>query len=224
MVGIRPRDSLLVAGSETLANRLSRIREPHVAPLNDLVEELSVQRGISEPWFDPDGGGVNARILLLLESPGPKSTAGKGSGIISPDNDDDTAENTWLLRREASIDPAMIVHWNAVPWFLDDEKKPTARVKEDGARFLKKTIQLMPALRVVVLAGRHAQDTWARYRKLPGAVAITTVETWHPAKLAIGLRRSPPVSGLYRLRQEELLAALMQARRLSEQPLRRGTN
>lgn len=103
-----------------------------------------------------------------------------------------------------------------MPRYLDDGKKPTAGDRHVGARFLEAVARMMPSLRIVVLAGRHAQDTWPRYRKLPGGVKVPTVETWHPSKLAIGLRRSPPASGVYRERQEPLLAALLEARRLAQ--------
>jgi hypothetical protein len=42
------------------------------------------------PWIDPDSGGIHSRILFLLESPGPKSSTGHGSGVINIDNDDQT--------------------------------------------------------------------------------------------------------------------------------------
>jgi hypothetical protein len=47
------------------------------------------------PDFDPLDGGVNAQVLFLLEKPGPMAAEdGKraGSGFISRDNDDGTAE------------------------------------------------------------------------------------------------------------------------------------
>lgn len=85
-----------------VAAKVARIDEPHVKPLNAVVREINDARGAgSVPWFDPDGGGANARILFLLECPGPKATQRKGSGLISADNDDPTAANFFALREAA---------------------------------------------------------------------------------------------------------------------------
>jgi len=47
------------------------------------------------PHFDPTQASTDARVVLLLEAPGRRgATVRRGSGFISPDNDDATAENT----------------------------------------------------------------------------------------------------------------------------------
>ena len=47
------------------------------------------------PDFDPNDGGINAEILLLFEKPGRKTDPSYGgSGFISQDNDDGTANAT----------------------------------------------------------------------------------------------------------------------------------
>lgn len=68
-----------------LADRRARLGDPHVAPLNNWVESLRARLGPSSivPWFDPADGGVDARILWLLEAPGPRPTEQRGSGIIA---------------------------------------------------------------------------------------------------------------------------------------------
>ena len=52
-------------------DRRSRVDEPHVFALNALVRawRAAVDEQRFVPWFDPDGPGVNARILVLMESP-----------------------------------------------------------------------------------------------------------------------------------------------------------
>ena len=62
--------------------------DPHVKPLNELAEEISKTTEKPTPWFDPDGGGIHARALFLLETPGRKAGADQGSHFISADNDD----------------------------------------------------------------------------------------------------------------------------------------
>lgn len=56
------------------------------------------------PLFDPASGGVDSRVLLLLESPGPASAASNsGSGLIYVDNDDQTAANGFKGMVEAGL-------------------------------------------------------------------------------------------------------------------------
>jgi hypothetical protein len=67
---------------EILAAKLRRVHDTHVRPLNSLVEQWR-REGRDVPWAGPNLGGVHS--LFLHESPGPASSAGHGSGIISPD-------------------------------------------------------------------------------------------------------------------------------------------
>jgi hypothetical protein len=56
---------------EVVADKLRRVHDRHVAPLNGLVEQINAGRDEHvAPWFDPDGGGTGARVLFLLENPG----------------------------------------------------------------------------------------------------------------------------------------------------------
>jgi len=83
---------------DVVADKRRRIHDRHVAPLNRLVEEMNAGREHLAPWFDPDGGGISARVLFLLENPGRRATATGGSGFISADNKDDTAANFFRMR------------------------------------------------------------------------------------------------------------------------------
>ena len=92
-------------------------RAPHVAPLTDFVEGLRTARPDWEfPDFDPLDGGSTADILFLFEKPGPMtSKGGKGSGFISRNNDDPTAETTFRFMQEAKLPRKRTVLWNVVP-------------------------------------------------------------------------------------------------------------
>jgi len=54
--------------------RREHLRESHIAPLTDYVEQLRKTLGHNQeiPYFDPCDGGINAKLLFLLEAPGPK--------------------------------------------------------------------------------------------------------------------------------------------------------
>ena len=184
------------------------LEEPHVAPLTQFVRRLRQQRGgDSVPWFDPTEAGVNARILLLFENPGRRADAGLGSGFISADNDDRSAQTMWGIFREAGIDRRRdVVNWNIVPWYVGDQHKiGKVRTSDlDEARpALVELVSLLPDLRVVVLCGRKAQEGWDRAR-LP---------------LDLPLLRVPHPSGRWLNAHPEdrdrIVAALAEARRLA---------
>jgi hypothetical protein len=79
---------------------------PHMAPLVEYAAELRKRNGVEAPEFDPLDGGVDAQILFLFEKPGPMTArAGRriGSGFISRNNDDRTAEATYKFMCQAGI-------------------------------------------------------------------------------------------------------------------------
>jgi len=55
-------------------------------------------------------------ILFLLESPGPMASSAHGSGFISVDNDDPSAERCWRLSTAAGLSRDSYANWNVVPW------------------------------------------------------------------------------------------------------------
>lgn len=113
--------------------KLSLPTAHHVAPLTAFVERLRRSKPqAAVPYFDPTEAGIGARILLLLEAPGRRSALEAGSGFVSPDNDDQTAQNMWQLLRDAGIDRGRdVVTWNVVPWYLGDGQKIRATQPSD---------------------------------------------------------------------------------------------
>lgn len=148
--------------------KFERLDEAHVAPLNAMVRQINAGRPEDQraPWFDPADGGVRAKVLFLLESPGPRSAAHKGSGIISSENIDDTAANFYGLREEAGLDRSHLVMWNVVPWYLPDGTR-TARTRSadvaEAAPWLDRFMSLLPQLRMVVPMGDRALEGWMLY-------------------------------------------------------------
>lgn len=197
-----------------VASKLARLREPHIAPLTDYVERLRALRGGGEavPWFDPDEAGVNASILVLLEAPGPRAVgtnsprpAAGGSGFISNDNNDLSAEFMWgAHQRAGTIRAEEVVTWNVVPWYVGDGTRirATNTVDMDEARpHLAELVGLLPAVNVVVLLGGKAQAAWAR-----SCIPIPALMAPHPSPRSRNLR---PTAG------DEIVAALTAARRFA---------
>ncbi|SUA78185.1 hypothetical protein [Pandoraea pnomenusa] len=92
---------------EAIAFRRAMLTEPHIAPLASYVAGLRQQHPAWEFLdFDPLDGGTDADMLFLLEKPGPMtSPTGKkvGSGFISRNNDDPTAEAVFDFMVRADI-------------------------------------------------------------------------------------------------------------------------
>ncbi len=149
--------------------KLGLLDEPHIAPLSDFVRRLRARHGPdSVPWFDPTEAGVEAPLLFLFENPGRRANVTHGSGFISADNDDRSADNAWHLYKEAGIDRRRdMVAWNIVPWYLGDERtigKVGMRDLDEARPALLELLDLLPRLRVVVLFGKVAQRGWDRAR------------------------------------------------------------
>jgi len=98
------------------------------------------------PEFDPLDGGVDARVLFLLEKPGRKTVDGgsisgrSGSGFISRNNDDPTAAAAIDFMQKAGIPRKLTISWNVIPWW-NGTKKVKASELRDGIGCLKELIQ-----------------------------------------------------------------------------------
>lgn len=128
----------------------------HLAPLERWRAATTTQER-PLPRFDPADGGVGARLLLLLETPGPGASPLR---VVSRDNPTGTGRNLTRYLDEAGIARADTVIWNAVPWIVHapGARNRAVRIGEvrDGLAMLPPVLALLPELRVAVLAGRVA--------------------------------------------------------------------
>jgi len=111
------------------------------------------------PLFDSQDGGAAARLLILLETPGP---GGAEVRAVSRDNPTGTARNLTRFLSEAGIARHDTILWNTVPWIVH---QPGARNRalrrgeiREGLAALPGFLALLPRLRVIVLAGRVARE------------------------------------------------------------------
>ena len=108
------------------------------------------------PDVDPNDGGTDARLLILLETPGPHIHR---TGIVSTDNPTGTARNLRRFLGEAGLPRHERVIWNAVPWVIHSgglNRAPRTGEIRDGLAALPPFLALLPRLRAAVLAGRVA--------------------------------------------------------------------
>jgi uracil-DNA glycosylase len=195
-----------------ISRREAQIDSQNVAPLNSWVRDLRKRLGPSAivPWFDPQDGGNEARILWLLEAPGPKATRERGgSGFISCNNDDGTAQNTWETRNEAGVSRKLVVHWNVIPYYIGTDTKIRAYNPNDIAAvgpFIKELVNLLPCLKVVILGGEAARKVWHDFP--PKQAKLQIIECPHPSPTNLNTRPG---------NREQIIKAWRQALKLTKE-------
>lgn len=157
-IGTEPRT---LADPTEVERRNAMLFQPHIAPLIEFVQQLRKRDTNEYPFFDPLDAGVNAEILFLFEKPGPMTVpkgrlSKSGSGFISRDNDDPTAEATFSFMEEAEIPRSKSVIWNTVPCW-NGRRKILQNELEDGIRDLRSLLPLLPDVKKIVLVGRKAE-------------------------------------------------------------------
>ena len=171
-----------------IAARRRMLMHPHVAPLTGYVENLRAMGRGEVPDFDPRDGGTAAQVLFLFEKPGPMTDpAGRGaragSGFISRDNDDPTAEATFRFLQEADLPRRLTLTWNVVPWW-NGTRRITAEELRSGVAALHELLEMLPDLRAVVLVGRKA----ARSARFMETKDLHVIESAHPSPIVRATR------------------------------------
>jgi len=140
------------------ALRRALLGEDHVAPLVAYGARLARRIGKAVPDIDPLDGGVNARLLVLLETPGPRVL---GTGFVSRDNPSGTSANMFRFLANAGIKRSDTVIWNIVPWLIqtpgERNRNPTREEVAEGLAHLPDFLNLLPRLELAVIAGRKAE-------------------------------------------------------------------
>ena len=189
--------------SDFLAAKQARLWEVHVAPINQLVDQIRKEIAtewadahtgsappVFVPYVDPDSGGIQARVLFVLESPaGP---AALGSGMLSADNNDETAKNVWLSYQASGMPRTYGLAWNAVPWYVGDgvkNRNVTATDVDRGRDYLRQLLDLAPDVRVVLALGKPAQASVASANDVLAARGIRVINAPHPSPIPAAATR-----------------------------------
>lgn len=200
-------------------SQVEGLRLPHVAPINRLIDDLHEERGIWLPYVAPVYGGTRARMLMVAESPGPMTNPNgrrPGSGFLSLENDDPTAElMAWLLD-EAQIPVDVTTAWNAYPWYIN--RTPSGSDLNEGVEPLRRLLELLPELTVVLLRGSKAKTLWNEkfsrtFPQMAGTYHV--IATFHTGKQAfIGPRSLGTPEEIRAARMAHLRASVAGAARI----------
>lgn len=166
----------------------SRRYAPHVEPINRLIDGLGeLDDAGHPPYVAPMYRGIHAPALAILRDPGPKAGGAAGSGFLSVENDDQTAERQCAFFAEAGVDPSDVAPWNAYPWYIN--AKPSRLQLAGGTRPLRQLLDLMPNLCVVLLLGGDAQSAWRLFLSGHSSYirrrGIEALSTYHPSRQAL---------------------------------------
>jgi hypothetical protein len=187
-LGPGPETPRSLSDPDARAMRRGLLAQPHIHPLIAYVERLRARSSDEFPDFDPLDGGVEARLLFLLEKPGPMTSASRpgraGSGFISRDNDDPTAEAIFNFMRDAGIPRRETVLWNLIPGW-NGTRKVTAREVREGALEALRLVQLLPQLKAVVLVGARAEEA----RPFLTGGGFSLFSSVHPSPIMRAFRR-----------------------------------
>ena len=156
-VGVVPS----IASVQLWERKRARLSTDHVRPLNEKVAAWRLRDPAALiPWFDPDDGGVDAPVLVLMEAPGPGTVRPGGSNFCSEDNNDGTARTLRRLREQAALPRGSYLKWNIVPWAVhhpDGRWRAPQQADLLAARpALAELMQTMTRLRLVIAMGQPA--------------------------------------------------------------------
>jgi len=160
---------------EERKRRIDMLRQSHISPLTDFVDHLNSQKQFGDvPYFDPMDGGAKARILFLYEKPGPQAD---GSGFISRNNNDGTAETTFKFMQQIDLPRVETCIWNTIPGWNGEIKFTSSELKT-GFECLYGLFNLLPDLKVIVLVGKQAQKV-EKMIALPSRLEV--IRSYHPS-------------------------------------------
>ncbi|WEF23781.1 uracil-DNA glycosylase [Paracoccus sp. S3-43] len=180
-----PQGPRALKNADAIKMRHALRADPHIAPLASYVDALRAENRGYVPDFDPMDGGIDAEILFLFEKPGPKTDpANGGSGFISRDNDDPSAEATYRFTELAQVPRRASVIWNTIPWWNGTTKVSPLECSEGMLR-LSELLRMLPYLRSVVLVGNNAKKA----RSVVESTGVQVFESAHPSARVRGANR-----------------------------------
>lgn len=178
-----------------------------MSELNKIDDKYAREHEIDRiliPKFEPSNGNEGARLLFVLERPGPKSvgtTQAGGSGVISQYNNDPSAKTMRALLELSGLQSDDICLTNIVPHVRSERAKVSnERVTRDeifmGVSRLIEVIDAMPNLETVILVGTKAQkiESFLQVELQTRRPEVSVTTMFHTSAQAAGGGRNPQSS------------------------------
>ena len=162
-----------LASPDAIEHRRALLSHPAHAPLAAYVADLRATLPGLVPDMDPLDGGPSARVLLLLEKPGPGAAR---SGFVSRDNASPTSAAIRAFLQEAGLPRGETLLWNTVPAWNGTIKVKASEVTL-GLGHLAALLPLLPRLDTVILAGTRA----ARAEAVLRGTGLRLLRSAHPS-------------------------------------------
>jgi len=170
---------VLLSDPDALDARAALLGEPHMLALEAWRRDMTSEAR-PLPHADPLDGGDAARVLLLLETPGPGAERLR---FVSRDNPTGTGRNLRRFLEQAGIARGDVLIWNAVPWVIHAPGARNRAVRagevRDGLAMLPGFLTLLPRLAAVVTMGRVARGAAAAIAAARPEAAVIAVP--HPS-------------------------------------------
>src|ERR1700687_587849 len=157
-----------------LNERHAHVNDPHLLGLTSLVGGLRA-RGLNVPNVDLNDGGINASILFLFETPGPKAVG----GFVSRDNPDPSARNFTKVCDQVGLERTKTAVWNVVPHCISTATKSRNPSRSEIIAAVPDTqafINQFVRLKAVIFCGSSAQIAMP-YVDCHGAKMLATFHT-----------------------------------------------
>jgi len=187
-----------MADAAFLQAQRDHVYDPQVLAVNSLVDELKQARpGLAVPFVAPHYTAANARILALSSNPGPRAAGDSGSGLLSRENDDPSAERMSRVLQAVGLGDADSMPWNAYPWYVHDnypDGLPPALLAE-GLQPFAQLLERHPNIQAIVAHGGDAKRFMRlftgkkRYLRLLEDRGIQVWETRHTSNRAFILSK-----------------------------------
>lgn len=166
-----------------------KLNNPHIYPLTQLSEKWERETGLQVPYFDPDDGGVKAKLLLLFEKPGPSIFAKDGSGFVSQDNCDHTAAAIKNFLHQAKIPRTQILIWNIiVTW--NGTRCITPLERASAPKYFGELLGLLKSLKTIVKVGKEAEKVLNKMEIEGNMLNYNFASSLHPSPINRNRRRS----------------------------------
>jgi hypothetical protein len=164
--------------------QLAQVFDPRVRVVNELCDALSLEKpDVTVPYVAPHYNAANATILSLSSNPGPRAGGDGGSGFLSRENDDPTAERMSQVFATVGLSDEHVLPWNAYPWYVH-QAYPNglpAGLLNEGLDPLKRLLELHPQIRTVVAHGGDAKRAMRQFttkKRFAPFVAERSLKVW----------------------------------------------